>query len=166
MCIWKTITNTNYEVSNYGEVRNSKTKRILKQYINKSGYRIVHLTQYKTLYVHRIVAQMFLNNEYNYKYVNHKDENKQNNNVSNLEWCTHKYNMNYGTRNQKISNAQNKKRVGQFKNNELIAIYESAYQASRETGIAQSSICSCINNRIHKNKHNLTAGGYIWKGVM
>ena len=42
MCIWKTITNTNYEVSNYGEVRNSKTKRILKQYINKSGYRIVH----------------------------------------------------------------------------------------------------------------------------
>ena len=56
--------------------------------------------------VHRIVAETFINNPNNYKYVNHKDENPSNNCVTNLEWCTQKYNINYGTGNQKRSEAE------------------------------------------------------------
>lgn len=54
-------------------------------------------------YIHRMVAEAFVPNPLSLNEVNHKDENKHNNNASNLEWCTHIYNMNYGTRNERIS---------------------------------------------------------------
>ena len=110
-----------YQVSNLGNVKvldrvvnsaikhSDKVKRIgktLKQY-NKNGYMQVTLTintKRKYYNVHRLVAQAFIDNPQNLPQVNHKDENKLNNNVNNLEWCTAKYNCNYGSRNSKIHN--------------------------------------------------------------
>lgn len=92
---------TNYEVSSDGLVRNKTTKHILKpSYIN-SGYLIVGICldnkRRKKFLIHRLVVMAFIPNINNYPEVNHKDENKTNNNVENLEWCTSKYNQNYGT---------------------------------------------------------------------
>lgn len=121
--IWKDIPDFEglYQVSNLGNVKtldkyvgtgikhNSKVKRkekLLKQY-NKRGYLQVSLSKnHKRYYfsVHRLVAQAFIPNPDNLLQVNHKDENPMNNCIENLEWCTAKYNCNYGTRNKRIYN--------------------------------------------------------------
>lgn len=121
--IWRDIPNFEnlYQVSNFGNVKtlekyvgtgiknNLKVKRkerLLKQY-NKRGYLQVSLSKnHKRYYfgVHRLVAQAFLPNPNNLPQVNHIDENPLNNNLSNLEWCSAKYNCNYGNRNKKIYN--------------------------------------------------------------
>lgn len=112
--IWKDVPGYEgfYQVSNIGRVRsvihNDKYGRVfggklLKQNINELGYCRVHLSMFKKRkmeFVHRIVAMAFLTNENNYDEVNHKDENPSNNCVDNLEWCSHKYNINYGNRNR------------------------------------------------------------------
>lgn len=128
---WKPIKDYEdlYEVSNTGKVRSLSRKVIVK---NKYGaistrptiakelkpqlrgsYYMVWLCKNgkpKQYYIHRLVAETFLNNIDNLRDINHKDENKLNNNVSNLEFCTHKYNMNYGNRNKIISMKASKPR--------------------------------------------------------
>ena len=108
MEIWKDILGYEglYQVSNYGRVRSLKygKEKILKQQINTDGY--LHIDLYKNkkrknYNVHRLVTIAFLENPNNYPQVNHKDENKQNNHIDNLEWCDYKYNCNYGTRKNK-----------------------------------------------------------------
>lgn len=109
--IWKDVPNYEgiYQVSNYGEVMRLRSydsrghlrnSRIIKQTKNTDGYMVVglHKEGIETKYlVHRLVAQIFIPNPYNYTEVNHIDEIKTNNIISNLEWCSHKYNANYGT---------------------------------------------------------------------
>ena len=96
-------------MSNYGNVRSIKKEPIiLKGDYQKNGYKRVYLWKggrKKNLLVHRLVALSFLPNNQGYTDVNHLDEDKENNCVSNLEWCTHKYNMNYGNVKQKIGNS-------------------------------------------------------------
>lgn len=93
---WKIIKDyPNYSVSNYGRVRNDLTCKILKQNLNSSGYYRVSLKR-KHLFVHRLVAIAFIDNPNNYPVVNHLDEDKTNNSVSNLEWCTQSHNVLYG----------------------------------------------------------------------
>ena len=94
--IWKQYKTV--ECSNYGNVRDAITKSQLNAPLKNAGYRRVH-HKGVCMYVHRLVAMLFIDNPFNFNEVNHKDENKQNNIVTNLEWCTHKYNCNYGTRN-------------------------------------------------------------------
>lgn len=102
---WKKIKNfENYSVSNTGLIMNNKTGSILKTTIKKKrslvGYELVYLYNKegrKCLSVHRLVAIAFIPNPKNYSQINHKDENSLNNNVNNLEWCTPKYNANYGS---------------------------------------------------------------------
>lgn len=95
-------SNCTYEVSNTGKIRNKTTKCELKQSDNGKGYKTVGIwvennTIKKKFYVHRLVAYAFIENPYDKKYINHKDGNKSNNSVENLEWCTcsenqiHKY---------------------------------------------------------------------------
>lgn len=88
-----------YEVSNTGQVINIKTGHILKQHKDKDGYWVLSLKRdkYKTYFTHRLIAQAFIPNPDNLPMVNHKDEDKSNNRVTNLEWCNAKYNSTYGT---------------------------------------------------------------------
>ena len=99
---WKEIPGYEglYEVSNTGNVKSLIKNNIIKGFINKKGYIQVSLSKngiIKKFSVHRLVAQAFLQNPYNLPQVNHRDEDKINNNVDNLEWCDAKYNNNYGT---------------------------------------------------------------------
>lgn len=103
MELWLTMKeNPNYEISNKGRVRNKKTKRILKTTINNKGYERFIIYEEKSkpkmYYIHRVVANNYIDNKKNYNQVNHINENKRDNNVSNLEWCDNWYNSHYGTR--------------------------------------------------------------------
>ena len=107
---WKNIIGYEglYEVSNIGNVRNVRRNTLLKLSKNQ-GYIQVHL--YKNgirtgLKVHRLVAEAFIPNADNLPQVNHKDEDKTNNSVDNLEWCDHKYNVNYGHRTENAINTR------------------------------------------------------------
>ena len=124
--IWKDIPGYEglYQVSNFGRVKsldkwvNYKLKpgklylckgRILKLCKRPNGYIFVGLWKNKKLItpgVHQLVAQAFIPNPKNLSCINHKDENKENNKVDNLEWCTHKYNSNYGTSAKRISQSR------------------------------------------------------------
>ena len=99
---WRTIElngeKTAYEVRVDGTVRRINNRHVLKSVPNSEGYcliRIRHNGKTITCGVHRLVAQAFIPNPSGYEIVNHKDENRQNNAVSNLEWCDRRYNMLY-----------------------------------------------------------------------
>lgn len=121
---WKDIKGYEglYEVSNFGNVRSldrvirskhngtmlRKGRILTPFYEEKKGYYQVSLSKdgkNKKHRVHRLVASAFLDNPHNYTDVNHKDEVKTNNNVDNLEWCTRKYNNNYGTKPERTRKA-------------------------------------------------------------
>lgn len=189
--IWKDIAGYEglYQVSNLGRVKSLdkyipfngtislRKGKILKQKTNKYGYKCLRLFKNgcgKWLIAHRIVAQAFIPNPNNLPQVNHKDENKSNNLVENLEWCDAKYNMNYGTRIERTSkkeiNRPDKSRpVLQYTLcNEFVAEYKSINEAERQTGINQSNISACCRNKkIKDGKGSFytvkSAGGFIWK---
>lgn len=114
--IWENINGYEglYQVSNLGRIKSlpkfHQGERILKSRLNKYGYLYIGLIKEslkKSYTIHRLVAKAFIINSNNYPCVNHKDENKLNNNIENLEWCTVDYNNNYGNR---INNAAKKNR--------------------------------------------------------
>lgn len=110
--IWNIIPNhSSYYVSTKGRVKSHKWGKeiLLKQSLSEKGYLMVRLDK-KTYKVHRLVAIAFIKNPNNYKEINHKDENKQNNCIENLEWCDRTYNMNYGTVKERLRITQKLKR--------------------------------------------------------
>ena len=149
-----------YQVSNLGNVKslgNDKTRkekiRILTKN-KKNGYLFLILSKegkHKRYYIHRLVAQAFIDNPNNLPEVNHKDEDKTNNHVTNLEFCDRKYNVNYGTRTEKTSKQVLCVETGK--------VYYSAYEVERQLGFARSNISSACNGRIKQ------AYGYTWKFV-
>lgn len=107
--IWRDVVGYEgyYRVSNLGNIFSIRSNRNLtstdddiyghqKVFLYVSGKR-------KTMFVHRLVAIAFLPNPNNYPAINHKDENPRNNSLDNLEWCTYKYNNNYGNHGKRIS---------------------------------------------------------------
>ena len=149
-----------YKISNYGNVKSLKfgKEKILKQTKNKKGYLYVCLYKdgkVKHYKVHRLVAQTFIPNTNNYQQVNHKDEDKQNNHVTNLEWCTSEYNNNYGTHNKRSALSRSK----QVMCIETGKIYSSTNEVERQLGFAHQYISQCCNGKYKQ------AYGYTWKYV-
>lgn len=153
----------NYVIDEFGNVFNVKSGKMKAQQ-TYNGYKYVQLCsrgQSKTMLVHRLVAKAYIPNLNNLPCVNHKDENKANNSVDNLEWCTHAYNNTYGVGKptEKAVEAR-KKPVEQYSlDGEFIASYESTTAAQKATGVNQSNISQCCK----KKKGFKTAGGFVWK---
>lgn len=147
-----------YAVTEDGRIWSYRSKKFLKPGKHSGGYLKVALCkngQKLSHYVHRLVAAAYLPNPNNYTDVNHRDENKQNNDVSNLEWCDHSYNMNYGTRNEKIAKAISKS----IRCIETDVIYKSIKEAGQQTGLNQSSISKACRGKLK------TCGGFHWEFV-
>ena len=169
-----------YEVSNYWRIfslkkvvrskHNStqvKNERMM-HCVNKCGYYGVQMSKngmHRLESVHRVVALAFIPNPNDYPQVNHKDENKWNNCVNNLEWCTSKYNNSYGTLNKRrrlifLNDERRSKPVLQYTmDNVFVAEYPSAAEASRVTGLSKS----IIKNVCARRPNQYSAGGYKWK---
>lgn len=184
--IWKDISeHPYYQASNLGRVRSTErelhTTRngkafvlkqsgyILRQNINKSGYLMVSLGtrgKRKTYIVSRLIAKLFIPNPENLPEVNHKNEDKLDNRVCNLEWCSREYNQSYGTRNSRISetllNRDVYRHVLQYDlSGNFIAEHLSISAAER---FIRGNIGKCGEN-IRQNILGNTqqAYGYIWK---
>ena len=114
--IWKPVPGYEgyYAVSDKGTIYSLRKERELKPKVDRYGYEVVTLTVYghsKCFTVHRLVALAFIPNPYNKPTVNHKDENKRNNIVSNLEWATVKENDNHGSRNARMAKSKCRRAV-------------------------------------------------------
>lgn len=156
-----------YQISNFGRVKSFyfKNPRILKPHKVK-GYSNVELyknKKKKQFYIHRLVMENFCPIEnMNVLDVNHKDEDKSNNHISNLEWMTHKDNLNYGSRAEKArmkmqgKNSSRSKKVRCIEKN---VIYEALREAERQLGIPATNISKACKGKIK------TAGGYHWEYV-
>ena len=156
-----------YQISNFGRVKSFyfKNHRILKPHKVK-GYSNVELyknKKKKQFYIHRLVMENFCPIEnMNVLDVNHKDEDKSNNHISNLEWMTHKDNLNYGSRAEKArmkmqgKNSSRSKKVRCIEKN---VIYEALREAERQLGIPATNISKACKGKIK------TAGGYHWEYV-
>lgn len=147
-----------YEVSDQGRVR--RNGKILKPRKNLGGYLLVSLSKngiVKTAKIHRLVASAFIPNPQNLPEVNHKDENKTNNCLDNLEWCTCEYNQNYGTRNERISEKMSRPVLQYDLLGNFIKEWPSAAKVEEELGIDHSHISRCCSGSRH------TAGGFVWR---
>ena len=147
----------NYEVSDQGEVRNAKTKKLLSLKKKIRGYVYVHLHQdgkSKVVTVHRLIASAFIPNPNNVETVNHINYIKDDNRVENLEWMS--YSENSGNKNpHKIIVG---KQIEQLDlNGNILAEFDSISQAARELHINRGSI-----NQVCLGKLK-TAGGYIFR---
>lgn len=144
-----------YAITSCGKVWSYKRKKFLKTDKNSKGYARVYLFKNnvgKKLAIHKLVAMAYIPNPDNLPQVNHKDENKENNSLNNLEWCTNKYNSNYGTRNERAAKAKMKKVLCV----ELNRIFDSELQAEKELKICVSRSSGCCSGKFN------TAGGYHW----
>ena len=157
-----------YAIDGMGRVYSYKSKKYMGS--NKGHpYKSVALSKdgkTKTFRVHRLVAKTFIPNPHNKPQVNHKDGNKLNNEVSNLEWCTSKENNHHAYK-KKLSDRMflsklNKSRARMVScydlDGNLIEVFKNTNEASEKTGTCQRNIVHCCN----KAKYRKTANGFRW----
>lgn len=179
--VWKDVVGYEgyYQVSNLGKVKSLQTKKysrkekcaitvmrekILKPYPNTKKYLLVDLKKdgmRNCQKVHRLVAKAFIPNENNFPQVNHKDENKQNNNVDNLEWCTNQYNSTYGTAKQRMAQKFKKKVVQISASGEVVNTWNSVKEATEDLGVSKNSISLWALHDVKPRKYQ----NYIFKIV-
>lgn len=154
----------NYQVSNLGNIksinyRHTNKEKVLNPSLRNSYYSVQLYNEngLKRCNIHRLVAEAFIPNPNNLLQVNHKDENKLNNCVGNLEWCSSKYNCNYGERNEKIGNRVKKKITQYSKKGEIMKEWSSLTDASKTLNISKSDISLCCRGKLK------SAGGYKWE---
>ena len=161
-----------YQVSNEGRVKSVRRNLILKPRDNNRGYLMVDLYnegRMKHGQIHRLVANAFIENPNNLPQVNHKDEDKTNNMVENLEWCDASYNNNYGSRNQRASNTQRNnlkrsKTVYQYSHDgELVNVYPSARECGRQ-GFNQAHVSNCCNGGYFSKQSGKWVNSNMYKG--
>lgn len=180
--IWKGVKGWEsfYQVSNLGSVRSldrtyirkdgfsvNKKGRVMKTPLNSDGYPIIHLKadgRRRTTRVHRIVAESLIPNPNNFSEVNHKDEDKTNNNIDNLEWCTHYYNANYGTMLTRMYEHPNQIASLERSKKPIVGVeigtgkeirFESVAEADRN-GFPRRNVQAAIKG------YDKTCRGYIW----
>jgi hypothetical protein len=159
--IWKDIAGYEgvYKVSNYGNVYSFKSNKNLSHSYNTYGYAHVGLVKngkHKVVMVHRLLAIAFIPNPNNLPVINHKDGNKLNNSIDNLEWCTRAYNNRHARENGLHRGGGLKKPIVAIIGNEIVKEYSSGVEASKD-GYNPSSISSCINGKSKAHK------GFIWR---
>ena len=151
---------TNYLISDNGQVKNEKTNRILKQQI-QNDYCHCGLTinkKVKRCRVHRLVAKAFIDNPENKPYVNHKDGNRQNNIVNNLEWVTSSENSQHAVDSGLKTKQGRKHPVVQYSMDGFqMMVFNSLADAERETGVLSSKISLCCQRK------RRSAGDYQWR---
>ncbi len=163
---WKDIKNYEnlYKISNFGRIK--RENKILHPSLNGAKYYVIQLSKngkVKMFFIHRLVADAFLPNPFNLPCVNHKDENTTNNSVENLEWCTYKYNTNYGTAKER--------RLKTFRKNSKLSVPVRQYDkygnhikdwkglsyVKESLNIDPGSIIKVCKGQ------RMTAGGYTWR---
>lgn len=172
--MWKEIPGySNYLVSDFGDVYSKESKKKLKNSISKFGY--ARVTLYKSngekhkIMVHRLVALAFIDNPQNLPQVNHINEDRLDNRAVNLEWCSSSYNINYGSRNQKVSykmrllkETTSAKQIAQIdmETGKTIKVWKSMREIERELGFPHSNIYACCSGK------RKTRGGFVWQYVV
>ena len=164
--IWKPVVGWEgrYEVSNLGNVRNCRTGKLRSFNLTPEGYEWLTLTRYedhkrtqKWYTVHSLVANAFLPNPSGLPEIDHKDGNRVNNKVDNLEWVTRSENQ---RRARSGGSKGPRQPVAQYtEDGKLVAVYRSMYEAYKVTGIAKATIYKVVIGM----RHRKTAGGYVWK---
>lgn len=166
--VWKDIENYEglYQVSNLGRVRSLDRKdaqghrlkgKVLSSGLNSRGYLIVILyrdggTKNKT--VHRLVASAFIPNPDNLPQINHRDEDKTNNAVSNLEWCSALYNMRYGTHSERVAKALERP-IYVIADSNHRYYFDSIKKASELIGLKRSTVSECVRGKL-KHHHGFS----------
>jgi len=168
--VWKDVKGWEgfYQVSNLGRFKGverldsrgyKQKERIMKGYDNGHGYIHVYGSKNgiaKTLKLHRIIAEAFIPNPNNLPCVNHKDENRANNHVDNLEWCTYSYNNTYGDRLKKIKKSEGWKKswkpIYVIKQDGTKEWFESLTSASEKYNLDISNVSGVLRgiNKTHK----------------
>ena len=165
--VWKDIVEYEgiYQVSNLGKVKN-KNNKLLKLKKDKNGYLIAYLYKnsiMKCKKVHRLVAKAFIPNLENKPQVNHKDGNKQNNNVNNLEWCSNRENIIHCWENNLHTKKFGNKHDGARKilqydlDGNFIKCWGSIVEASKYYNTTINNLWACLN------KKSKTAKGFLWE---
>jgi len=159
--IWKDVKGYEglYQVSNMSRIRNQKG-HILSPADNGNGYLRFSLSSgnraYKTNYLHRLVAVAFIPNPNNLPEVNHKDEDKSNNWIDNLEWCNVSYNRSYGTRKERCGIVKRKIVRGRNILDGSVVVLDKVADAEK-FGFSKSSVSKCLCGRAK------ATGGYVWE---
>lgn len=162
--MWKEVAvNPKYEVNENGEVRHRERKQILRGKIDRYGYKVITMSsgdrkKPQSVTAHRLVAMAFIPNPDNLPSVNHKDEDKLNNRVENLEWCDNLYNTRYGTGQQRSRDAR-KRPVEAVRDGVVVQRYNCVGDAAEALGVSPSS----IKDVLRKKRWHKSCRGFEWR---